>query len=271
MTQEGKYIELSNEIGISYFEKGSSTGIPLILLHGLADSWRIFELLISYFPDSVHIYALSQRGHGDSSRPSHGYSTKDFEEDLRLFMEALNIPQAIIVGASSGGFPARNFAINYPERTLGLVLIGSPATLQNSPAAHEVWKNTLSKLTDPIDKDIVESFAKSSFFGDIPQERIEKVIQENLKVPARVWRSTTAGIMQEAFPAKLNCIKSPTLIIWGKQDHLLTRKSQEELSKVIADSKLVQLKNVGHMLYFEDPEGVATNILLFIEKMQSEI
>lgn len=269
MVEADRYVNLQNQVIISYFETGTSAGIPIILLHGLADSWRIFEPLIQYLPKSLHIYAFTQRGYGDSSRPDSGYATKDFEEDLVIFMEALNIEKAVILGASSGGFPARSFVVNHPENILALVLLGSPATLQGIPAVQEIWDTTISKLTDPVDRKFVENFALSNLSQPVNQEFLELILQENLKVPARVWRDTTEGILKEEFPGELDKISSPTLIIWGDQDKLLTRSSQEQLARVIPGSKLVVHKNAGHLLYCEDPKGVASDIAVFIEEIQS--
>lgn len=270
MAEVDKVIELPNQLKLSYIEKGSSDGIPMLLLHGLADSWRIFEPLIQYLPESLHIYALTQRGHGDSSRPDSGYATKDFEEDLLMFMSALNIEKAVIVGASSGGFPARSFAINHPEKTLGLVLLGSPATLKGIPAVQEVWDTSISKLKDPVDRNFVENFALSTFSQPVSQEFLEMILQENLKVPARVCRDTTEGILREEFPGELNKISSPTLIVWGDQDQLLTRSSQVDLARAIPGSRLVVHKKLGHLLYCEDPKGIASDIMVFIEGIQSK-
>jgi pimeloyl-ACP methyl ester carboxylesterase len=270
MIEPENYVDLPNRVRISYFETGTTSGFPILLLHGLADSWHIFELLIHYLPKSLHIYALTQRGHGNSSRPDSGYATKDFEEDLVMFMDALNIEKAVILGASSGGFPARSFAINYPDRSLALVLLGSPATLQGIPAVQEIWDSAISKLTDPLDRQFVEDFALGTLSEPIPQEFLEMIIQENLKVPAKVWRETTEGILKEQFPGELYKINTPTLIIWGDQDKLLSRKSQEELARVIPGSRFVVHQNAGHLLYCEDPNGVASDIAIFIEGIQSK-
>ena len=128
-----KYAELANGLRLSYAEQGTNQGTPIILLHGIADSWRIFEPLLAELPESVHVYALSQRGHGDSDRPATGYRTRDFVEDLLLFMDALQIQKAIIIGASSGGFVARSFSATHPQRSAGLILLGLPASLAARP------------------------------------------------------------------------------------------------------------------------------------------
>lgn len=271
MIEAEKSIELPNQVTISYLETGTASGIPILLLHGLADSWHIFELLIHFLPKSLHLYALTQRGHGNSSRPDSGYATRDFEEDLVMFMKAINIEKAVILGASSGGFPARSFAINHPDRTLALVLLGSPATLQGIPAVQEIWDSAISKLTDPVDRKFVENFAAEFLSTSVTQEFLEVILQENLKVPARVWQETTEGVLGEEFPGELNKISSPTLIIWGDQDRLLTRRSQEEMAQVISGSKLVVHDNAGHLLYCEDPKGVASEIAAFIEEIQDKM
>ena len=76
-----KDIALANGLRLQYAEQGDAEGTPpLVLLHGIADSWRIFGPLLAELPNSVHAYALSQRGHGDSDRPDTGYRTQDFME-----------------------------------------------------------------------------------------------------------------------------------------------------------------------------------------------
>lgn len=168
-----------------------------MLLHAIADSWHTFEPLLSHLPTYIHAFALTQRGHGDASRPLRGYSVHDFAADLTAFMDAIHIGAAVIVGGSSGGFAARRFAIDHPERTLGLVLMGSPANLSDKPDAQRLWDTTLSTLTDPIDPGFVRRFAASTLAQHIPQEFFETIVQENLKVPAFVWRATFKGIMED--------------------------------------------------------------------------
>jgi non-heme chloroperoxidase len=133
MTPTLQSVELPNQMKLPYVEQGGPSGVPVLLLHAIADSWRAFE--------PIHAFALTQRGHGDASRPAVGYHVYDFASDLAAFMDAIQLEAAVIAGGSSSGFVARRFAIDHTERTLGLVLMGSPAWLRDS---------TVSKLTDPV-------------------------------------------------------------------------------------------------------------------------
>jgi len=259
MKPVAKHVKLANGLHLSYAEQGANRSTSIILVPGIADSWRIFEPLLAELPESVHAYALSQRGHGDSDRPSTGYRTHDFVEDLRLFMDALQIPKAIIVGASSGGFTARSFAIDYPERAVGLILLGSPATLSGRP-------NLFADLKDPIDPGFVKSFAESVRSRPAPAEALASMIAENLKAPAHVWVETGNGLFEETLPGDLDKIQVPTLIVWGEQDPIITKEDQLALAETIKDSKLIAHPGSGHMLYWEEPDLIARDIVEFIIK-----
>ena len=81
--------ELPNRVRLEYVEHGDPSGIPMVLLHGLSDSWHSYERVLPHLPASIHAFALSQRGHGDSERPESGYSPRDFAADVAAFAERL--------------------------------------------------------------------------------------------------------------------------------------------------------------------------------------
>ena len=66
MTFVINYKELSNGVKLPYVEHGKSTGLPVLLLHGVTDSWRSFERVLPHLPKSIHAFALTQRGHADA-------------------------------------------------------------------------------------------------------------------------------------------------------------------------------------------------------------
>ena len=80
-------IALPTGVTLEYATQGPETGTPVIFLHGVADSWRSFEGVLANLPPDMRVYAISQRGHGNSSRPAAGYLYQDFARDLRSFKE----------------------------------------------------------------------------------------------------------------------------------------------------------------------------------------
>jgi pimeloyl-ACP methyl ester carboxylesterase len=258
---------LGNGITLEYLEQGDPDGVPLVLLPGIADSCHVFDLLLPHLQDDLHVFALSPRGHGDSVKPQAGYRTGDFAMDLIQFLDALGLAEAVIVGASSGGFVARHFAASWPERTAGIVLVGTPSLLADKPQVQKAWNEVISKLEDPVDPAFVRGFAKEETIGRVPLEFREMMVAENLKVPARVWMQTTEGLLEETFPSDLERVRCPALLLWGDRETITTKTEQESVSAKIRGSRLVVLEGLGHMLYWEDPERVAKEIGAFVRRI----
>lgn len=261
-----KYVRLSNGLKIQYAESGDSLGAPVILLHGYGDSFRSFDLVLSRLPKSFHVYVLSQRGHGDSSRPASGYNPRDFAADVAVFMEAVKLKQAVIVGHSMGSYVAQRFALDYPDRVRGLVLIGSFVTVRGHQGVKELWDSTISKFGDSVDPAFIRDFQQSTFQKPIPPEFFETVVRESAKIPGRVWRTTMAELMKTDFSDQLGRIKAPTLIVWGDKDSFFLRAEQDRLANAIAGSRLVVYEGTGHCPNWEDPKRLATDLTTFIEK-----
>lgn len=102
MTFVIKSLELSGGVKLPYVEQGDPSGVPMLLLHGVTDSWHSFEPVLPHLPASIHAFALTQRGHGDANRPVGGYRPQEFAADVAAFMDALDIKQAVVAGSSMG-------------------------------------------------------------------------------------------------------------------------------------------------------------------------
>ena len=264
-----KSVELSSGVRLSYAEQGS--GLPVVLLHGVTDSRLSFEPVLPYLPSSLHVFALTQRGHGDSDRPVVGYSPRDFAADLAAFMDAMRLEAAIIVGHSMSTSIAQRFALDHPSRTLGLVLEGAfVAGWRASPAVVELWEDHISKLTDPVDPGFVREFQESTLARPIPPAFLDAAIRESLKVPARVWRAIFAGFLEQDFSAQLHRIAAPTLIMWGERDAICPRREQEALAAAIGGARLATYPGAGHALHWEQPREFAADLVTFIEGLGAQ-
>jgi non-heme chloroperoxidase len=266
-----KSVKLPNQVKLQYVEQGDPSGTPLLLLHGITDSWHSFELVLPHLPESIHAFALSQRGHGDADRPVAGYRPQDFAADLAAFMDALDLGSVVIAGHSMGSSIAQRFALDYPERTLGLVLVGSVTTWRGHPDFVELWDSVVSTLTDPIDPGFVLEFQESTLAQSVPPTFLETIVQESLKLPARVWKAALLeGLLEADFSGELEKIKAPTLIVWGDQD-TLTGSEQEALAATIAGSQLMVYPGAGHGLHWEEPARFAADLVTFTEKVRTSV
>jgi non-heme chloroperoxidase len=262
-----KSVELPHRVKLPYVEQGDPSGVPVLLLHGYTDSWYSFEPVLPHLPRSIHAFALTQRGHGDADRPAAGYRTRDFAADVAAFTEALGLGQIVVVGSSMGSTNAQRFAIDYPERVLGLVLASSFATYRGNPTIVDFWQSGVSQLTDPIDPGFAREFQESTLAQPISPAFLDTIVQESLKVPARVWRAAFEGFLEDDFVSELDKIKAPTLLIWGAQDTLCPRHDQDAFLRAIPSARLVVYESAGHALHWEEPERFAADLVAFIKTL----
>lgn len=264
---EIKTVELPYRVRLEYAEQGDPSGVPVVLLHGITDSWRSFERVLPHLPGSIHAFALSQRGHGDSNRPASGYRPRDFAADLGAFMDALGLGSAVIAGHSMGSAVAQRFAIDHPERVLGLVLAGAVTTWRGHPDFVELWDSVVSTLEDPVDPGFVREFQESTLARPVPPEFVDAVVRESRKLPARVWKAALReGLLRDDFSGELGEILAPTLIVWGDRDGL-TRSEQGPLAAAIAGSRLLVYPGAGHGLHWEEPARFAADLAAFAEEV----
>ena len=252
-------VKLSSGLTLSYVEHGSPAGVPVILLHGITDSWRSFQHLMPLLPRSVRVFAISQRGHGDSDKPASGYRRRDFAEDIAHFMDALDLRRAIVAGHSMGAGNALRFAAEYPDRTLGVVLMGALGQPVANPELVELQR-VFGKLTDPIDRGFAQAFQDSTVAQPVPASQMKTFVDESMKVPARVWTQALDDIMATDAAATARQVKAPMLILWGTRDTVALRRDTDALVAATPGSRLIVYDGLGHALHWEDPSRVAADI-----------
>jgi non-heme chloroperoxidase len=256
---------LSTGLRLHYAEQGDPTGEAIVFLHGYSDSWFSFSRVLPLLSPSYHAFALTQRGHGDSDKPECCYTPEDFAADVDAFMEAVGIEKATLVGASTGALFAQRAALSYPRRVDRLVLIGA-----QTPANEAVTGlvEEMRALEDPVPPGFVREFQESTIYQPVPQEFLDTVVSESLKLPARVWRDYMEGAVlsiDHDYVLELRKIEAPTLMLWGEQDPLFPREEQERLAAAIPGASLKVYPETGHAVHWDRPEWVVRDLEEFIK------
>lgn len=255
-------VKLKTGVRLRYAEQGNADGLPVILLHGYGDSSASYSRVMPLMDAKYRIFALDQRGHGESDRPASGYQFADFAADVVAFMDALNLKKAVIVGHSMGSFVAQQVAVGAPERVEKLVLIGSAPTVRNEVVLG--LQKDVNALKDPVSLDFIREFQYGTVYRKPPDEFMNRIIAESRKLPARVWREVMTGMLAADSKSQLGKIKTPTLILWGDKESIFQRQEQNELAAAIPNSVFKVYTGVGHCPNWENPEQVVKDLEEFI-------
>lgn len=255
-------VQLRTGVRIHYAEQGDAKGQPVILLHGLTDSWFSFSRVLPLFGANYRVYALDLRGHGNSQRPAQGYRMADFAADVLAFMDAMNIDAATLVGHSMSSFIVQRIAQDAPQRVTRLVLVGSATTARNAETLQ--FQQTVNQLQDPVPAKFAEDFQIATIHQPLPKEFLQRVVAESLKLPAHVWRAALAGMLATDGKPRLAKIKIPTLILWGDQDAFFPKSEQQRLAAGLSRGVLKIYADTGHALHWERPEQFVRDLEEFL-------
>lgn len=166
---------------------------------------------------------------------------------------------------------ALRYAIDHPERSLGLVLVGTPPTMGATAAARDFLDSTVSKLTDPVDPKLVRGMTESALAQPVPRAFLDAAVQESMKVPAFVWKAAfeSRWRLEGDYSAELGEITAPTLIVWGDQAARYARDEQEALASAIEGARLLGYHGAGHLLHWEEPQRFASDLATFVEGLST--
>jgi non-heme chloroperoxidase len=264
---------LETGLRLHYAEQGDPTGEAIVFLHGYSDSWFSFSRVLPLLSPEYHAFALTQRGHGDSDKPQCCYTPEDFAADVDAFMEAVAIEGATLVGASTGALFAQRVALSYPRRVGRLVLVGAQTPANVASEVVLGLQEEVRALEDPVPPEFVRAFQEGTIHQPVPQEFLDTVVSESLKLPARVWRDYWEGAVlsiDRDYVLPLREIDVPTLMLWGEQDPLFPREEQERLAAAILGATLKVYPETGHAVHWDRPEWVVRDLEELMKKPRPE-
>ena len=139
-------------VALSYRDWGGppdSTALPLVLLHGLASSAWIWDLVAPTLARERRVVALDQRGHGLSAKPDDGYDFATIVADDMAAIDHLGLgPRVALAGHSWGANVVLECAARHPERIGAIMLVdGGFGMLRQRPGA--TWEAISQQLAPP--------------------------------------------------------------------------------------------------------------------------
>jgi pimeloyl-ACP methyl ester carboxylesterase len=257
-----RFLALPHGVRLEVAEQGDPAGTPVVLLHGITDSWRSFETVIPHLPRSLRVVSVSQRGHGGSDRPA-SYRTREFAADAAALVETLGLRGAIVVGHSMGSANAMRLAIDRPDLVGGVALAGAFASFGDNAGLQAFVRDRIEPLRDPIGHPFVAEWQQSTLARPIDAAFFDTICTETLKVPAAVWRTAFRALLEDDFATELHRIVAPTLLLWGDADAFASGADQARICRAVNGARLVTYAGAGHALHWEEPARFAADVAGF--------
>jgi pimeloyl-ACP methyl ester carboxylesterase len=247
--------------------------LPLVLIHGTSASLHTWDTLSTLLKSKKRIIRLDLPAFGlTGPNLLNQYNFNFYNQFLDQFLNALKVTQCIVAGNSLGGSIAWNYALASPDKVKQLILLdasGYPkkdekGSLGFKLAAVPVLNQALKHISPKslIRKSLEDAFYNKTLVSETMVDQYHDLL----------LREGNRGAVLELFQhpmkpdaTKIKNISQPTLIIWGKQDQLISYQNASLFKQDIRNSSLLVLDKVGHIPMEEAPNQVATAILEFIK------
>jgi non-heme chloroperoxidase len=267
MTNDCRFADLSTGVRLAYVEQGSCHGTPVVMLHGISDTHRSYDLVRPLLPSSWRVFAVTLRGHGLSDKPQAGYAMSDFARDVAAFMDVVAVERAVIVGHSMSSAITLATAAAYPGRVSGIALLGAFAHFRDTETLREL-QAAAADIGDNCGREFAQAFQESTLANPIPPHYLETVINESIFMPGHAWRGAVQGLIDFEPCDAAKSIEAPATIIWGDRDAYCPRADQHDLRTVLPSSRLFTLTGVGHAVHWERPADTAALLRAFIADIE---
>ncbi|HUF52627.1 MAG TPA: alpha/beta hydrolase [Dehalococcoidia bacterium] len=280
-TVEGRFAELDTGVRMHYRDWGGD-GPPLVLLHGLSSSSRIWDWTAPLLREHFRVIAVDQRSHGLSSQPEDGYGFDEVTADLDSFLRILGVERPALAGHSWGASVALAHALTRPVSAVALVDGGIVSLAKGA-----TWDEMAPRMRPPaIDGTPVDTFL--GFMKRWPNlqglwsDELGEMVLSNFEVrDGKIYRALAipnhmkiAKAIFEFDPgAALTQIQAPVLTICcvqepaneeGRRWQRMREAGLEELRRVKPGARVIVMEDTIHDVPVQRPRELAEHLISFL-------
>lgn len=259
---------------LHYTDEGE--GFPILMVHGFGGSYKNFEDLGNLLVDKYRIIKVDLPGFGLSDFPEFKEKEPDYDQMyldyFNHFTTTLQLDSFHLMGCSMGGLFSWRATVNQPHKVQKLVLFNS--------AGYD-----LEKIANGVTKFMRYKFIRKFLVRGIPRSLTEKGLKRVFYNPSKLsidkiqaandfWNKNgnLEALLDLASAPKyvdiqlIQTIQNPTLVVWGKNDGLISVKHADYFSNDIKNSEQIIYDKCGHAPMIEIPQLIKNDIIAFLEK-----
>jgi len=241
------------------------TGRPVVLLAGLGGTLHVFDDFAPQLTGRYHVYGITRRGFGASSKPDTGYGIHNLAKDVEKVIDALNVKRPLIVGHSIAGQELDVLGAEYSDKIAGLVYLDAAFDYTNKDS--DEYTQLLAAVSPQSDK---PNEKPSSYMQLSPTQKIGYIARREKPNYAAIETPTLAIVAVPRDPAGLfenyqNCDQDTR----AKMDRIFAldvervRRQEKEFTDGVKGSRAIEIVGARHDVYRSNESEVIAAIVDF--------
>ncbi len=242
-----------------FLEWGEPGAPTVLLLHGGNQSAHSWDLVSLHLSDRYHVYAIDQRGHGDSEwTRDQDYSIQARAEDALAFIRELGLGTPVVVGHSMGGRVTMEMSRVAPDvaRAAVLVDVGPELSAKGVAVVHNF---VVSNVEFDDLEEFLDNVVKYDRFRS--REHITRTVKYNMlrrvdgKYISKVDHRRIPDVTETAPEFDPKVMSFPVLLIRGGESDVLDADAAERFVAALPKGQLVTVPDVGHNVHGGNTPG----------------
>jgi len=241
----------------------------LVLIQGMGLDRLGWEPVLRKLRRHFRLVLVDNRGSGRSDRPAGSFAVADMAGDIVAVLDAADIGRAHVLGASLGGMVAQELAIRHPDRVDGLVLActapGWPFAYPMPAASVRLIASTARMTAGAARRRHTENALSAGTVRQRP-ELVNRLLELQGSRPADRGARSAQAVAGARYAGHLRQarIRARTLVLHGGADTVVDPRNGRLLADRIPGARLVTFPGLGHLLFWEDPDGFAEAVVSFL-------
>jgi non-heme chloroperoxidase len=241
---------------VTFSVETEGSGPPIVFIHGWSMSGRFFQRQLGHFPGH-QVIVPDLRGHGRSSKVTHGHTVPQYAADLHAILAALSVRRPVLVGWSMGAMVTYDFLSQFGDDSVaGIVIVDQPP----SDFAWEGYEfgvftmDALREMNEQLQLDqpaLVDEFTRLMLHA--PDEAaLAWMAAEILQVPPVIASTILLDQTLRDYRDFLPRIGVPALVLFGMDDKLTSPKAGEYIAGRIPGARLQTFASSSHCPFWEE-------------------
>ncbi len=241
----------------------------LVLIQGIGFDRLGWEPVLPKLRRHFRLVLVDNRGSGRSELPAGSFGVADMANDVLAVLDGAGVRRGHIVGVSLGGMMAQELAVDHPERVDALVLV---STTPGWPFAYPMPAVSVGLIaaTGVTTREVaLRRHTENALSACTVQHRPEVVdrlveLQRSRPADPRARSAQAAAGARYAGRLRQSRIQARTLVLQGAADTVVDPRNGKLLADRIPGAQLVIFPELGHLLFWQDPDGFADTVTSFL-------